>query len=97
MDYGRCIGRRSILLRVDIEFAAEDEILIAPLFKSFPLEENDTQMCFELVCPIINAPNGKLLGAYDLGVVTPRALVHASDKTSRDARSWYMISVDAKS
>ncbi|GKA93762.1 reverse transcriptase domain-containing protein [Tanacetum coccineum] len=49
------------------------------------------------VCPIVNAPAGTLLGAYDLGVATPRAVVHASDKTSRDAKSWYMISVDAKS
>ncbi|GJZ12947.1 hypothetical protein Tco_0548177 [Tanacetum coccineum] len=30
-------------------------------------------------------------------VATLRALVHAGDKTSRDARSWYMISGDAKS
>ncbi|GJX97132.1 reverse transcriptase domain-containing protein [Tanacetum coccineum] len=51
----------------------------------------------EGVCPIVNAPAGRLLGAYDLGVVTPRAVVHAGDKTSRDARSWYMISGDAKS
>ncbi|GKA93188.1 hypothetical protein Tco_0815174 [Tanacetum coccineum] len=36
-------------------------------------------------------------GAYDLGVATPRAVVHAGDKTSGDARSWYMISGDAKS
>ncbi|GJW78968.1 retrovirus-related pol polyprotein from transposon TNT 1-94 [Tanacetum coccineum] len=27
-------------------------------------------------------------GAYNLGVATPRALVHAGDKTSEDARSW---------
>nr|GEX84508.1 putative reverse transcriptase domain, ribonuclease H-like domain, aspartic peptidase domain protein [Tanacetum cinerariifolium] len=40
---------------------------------------------------------GRLLGAYDLGVTTPRALVHAGDKTSMNARSWYMISRDAKS
>ncbi|GKA37918.1 hypothetical protein Tco_0724483 [Tanacetum coccineum] len=40
---------------------------------------------------------GRLLGAYNLGVATPRALVHAGDKTSGDARSWYMISRDAKS
>ncbi|GKA40443.1 hypothetical protein Tco_0733036 [Tanacetum coccineum] len=31
------------------------------------------------------------------GVATLRVLVHASDKTSGDARSWYMISGDAKS
>ncbi|GJU90623.1 hypothetical protein Tco_1303046 [Tanacetum coccineum] len=31
------------------------------------------------------------------GVATLRAVVHASDKTSRDAGSWYMISGDAKS
>ncbi|GJY90378.1 hypothetical protein Tco_0505574 [Tanacetum coccineum] len=49
------------------------------------------------VCPIVNAPAGRLLGAYDLGVATPRALVHAGDKTSGDARSWYMISGDVKS
>ncbi|GJX98330.1 hypothetical protein Tco_0355349 [Tanacetum coccineum] len=49
------------------------------------------------VCPIVNALAGRLLGAYDLGVTTPRALVHAGDKTSGDARSWYMISGDAKS
>ncbi|GKE74052.1 hypothetical protein Tco_1536093 [Tanacetum coccineum] len=30
------------------------------------------------------------------GVATQRALVHAGDKTSGDARSWYMISRDAK-
>ncbi|GKD51250.1 hypothetical protein Tco_1280226, partial [Tanacetum coccineum] len=40
---------------------------------------------------------GRPLGAYNLGVATPRALVHAGDKTSGDARSWYMISGDAKS
>ncbi|GKC83197.1 hypothetical protein Tco_1138914 [Tanacetum coccineum] len=49
------------------------------------------------VCPIVNAPAGRLLGAYDLRVATPRAVVHAGDKTSGDARSWYMISGDAKS
>ncbi|GJT65523.1 hypothetical protein Tco_1017003 [Tanacetum coccineum] len=31
------------------------------------------------------------------GVATLRALVHAGDKTSGDARSWYMIRGDAKS
>ncbi|GKD68036.1 hypothetical protein Tco_1322126, partial [Tanacetum coccineum] len=40
---------------------------------------------------------GRLLGAYNLGVAAPSALVHAGDKTSRGARSWYMISGDAKS
>ncbi|GKA20835.1 hypothetical protein Tco_0700824, partial [Tanacetum coccineum] len=40
---------------------------------------------------------GRLLGAYNLGVATLRALVHAGDKTSGDARSWYMINGDAKS
>ncbi|GKE24305.1 hypothetical protein Tco_1435817, partial [Tanacetum coccineum] len=49
------------------------------------------------VCPIVNAATGRLLGAYDLGVVTPRAVVHAGDKISGDARSWYMISGEAKS
>ncbi|GKD78651.1 hypothetical protein Tco_1341272, partial [Tanacetum coccineum] len=43
------------------------------------------------------APAGRLLGAYDLGVATSRAVVHAGDKTSGDARSWYMTSGDANS
>ncbi|GJZ71900.1 hypothetical protein Tco_0635751 [Tanacetum coccineum] len=58
--------------------------------------EREDQMKLK-VCPIVNAPAGRLLGAYDLGVATPRELVHAGDKTSEDARSWYMISGDAKS
>ncbi|GJY43972.1 putative reverse transcriptase domain-containing protein, partial [Tanacetum coccineum] len=49
------------------------------------------------VCPIVNAPAGRLLGVYDLGVATPRALVHTGNKTRWDVRSWYMISGDAKS
>ncbi|GKC38415.1 hypothetical protein Tco_1050799 [Tanacetum coccineum] len=52
---------------------------------------------WKLVCPIVNALAGRLLGAYDLGVATLRVLVHVGDKTSGDARSWYMISGDAKS
>ncbi|GJT52311.1 putative reverse transcriptase domain-containing protein [Tanacetum coccineum] len=48
------------------------------------------------VCPIVNAPAGRILGAYDLGVATPRAVVHAGDNTSGDARPWYVISGDAK-
>ncbi|GKF45773.1 hypothetical protein Tco_0135575, partial [Tanacetum coccineum] len=47
--------------------------------------------------PYVNAPDGRPLGAYDLGVATPRALVYAGMMTSRDASSWYMISRDAKS
>ncbi|GJX00693.1 putative reverse transcriptase domain-containing protein [Tanacetum coccineum] len=38
-----------------------------------------------------------VLGAYNLVVATPRALVYTGDKTSGDVRSWYMISGDAKS
>ncbi|GKF89082.1 hypothetical protein Tco_0263045, partial [Tanacetum coccineum] len=49
------------------------------------------------VCNIVNASVGRILGAYDLEVATPRAMVHAGNKTSGDARSWYMISGDAKS
>ncbi|GJZ37764.1 hypothetical protein Tco_0583955 [Tanacetum coccineum] len=41
-----------------------------------------------LVCPIVNALAGRLLGAYDFGVVTPRVVVYAGDKTSGDASSW---------
>ncbi|GKF29411.1 hypothetical protein Tco_0095753, partial [Tanacetum coccineum] len=47
--------------------------------------------------PYVNALAGRPLGAYDLGVATPRALVYAGVMTSGDARSWYMISGDAKS
>ncbi|GJV61006.1 putative reverse transcriptase domain-containing protein [Tanacetum coccineum] len=45
----------------------------------------------------INAPAGRPLGAYDLGVATLRVLVYAGVMTSDDARSWYMISEDSKS
>ncbi|GJU02106.1 hypothetical protein Tco_1112444 [Tanacetum coccineum] len=34
---------------------------------------------------------GRLLGAYNLGVATPRALVHAGLMTSGDARSWCVL------
>ncbi|GJY53687.1 hypothetical protein Tco_0445351 [Tanacetum coccineum] len=40
---------------------------------------------------------GRPLGAYNLGVATPRALVYTGLMTSGDDRSWYMISGDAKS
>ncbi|GKE84970.1 hypothetical protein Tco_1558712, partial [Tanacetum coccineum] len=40
---------------------------------------------------------GRPLGAYNLGVATPRALVYVGLMTCGDARSWYMISRDAKS
>ncbi|GJU95296.1 hypothetical protein Tco_1320052, partial [Tanacetum coccineum] len=40
------------------------------------------------VCPIVNASAGRLSGAYDIRVATPRAVVYADDKTSGDARSW---------
>ncbi|GJX94702.1 hypothetical protein Tco_0349288 [Tanacetum coccineum] len=37
----------------------------------------------------VNAPFfGRPLGAYDIGVATPRALVYAGLMTSGDARSW---------
>ncbi|GKC68035.1 hypothetical protein Tco_1100633, partial [Tanacetum coccineum] len=49
------------------------------------------------VCPIVNASACRLLGAYDLGVATLRAVVYVGDKNSGDARYWYMISGDAKS
>ncbi|GJW82892.1 putative ribonuclease H-like domain-containing protein [Tanacetum coccineum] len=49
-------------------------------------------------CPVGDAPVlVGFLGAYDFGVATPRALAYAGLMTSRDARSWYMISGDAKS
>ncbi|GKA45112.1 hypothetical protein Tco_0737908 [Tanacetum coccineum] len=53
-------------------------------------------LCGYFICRV-NAPAGRPLGAYDLGFATPRALVCAGVMTSRDARSWYMISGDAKS
>nr|GEU94219.1 putative reverse transcriptase domain-containing protein [Tanacetum cinerariifolium] len=49
--------------------------------------EREDQMKLE-VCPVVNAPVGRLLAAYELGVTNPRALVHAGDKTSGDARSF---------
>nr|GEZ01459.1 putative reverse transcriptase domain-containing protein [Tanacetum cinerariifolium] len=45
----------------------------------------------------VNAPAGRPLVAYDLGVTNSRALVYAGLMISGDARSWYMINGDAKS
>ncbi|GJR47064.1 hypothetical protein Tco_1315167 [Tanacetum coccineum] len=61
------------------------------------LEVSSRSPIFTVFSLGVNAPAGRLLGAYDFGVVTPRALVHAGVKTNGDARSWYMISGDAKS
>ncbi|GKB21225.1 putative reverse transcriptase domain-containing protein [Tanacetum coccineum] len=70
---------------------------LAPRFFG-PFEIVGSTLFFEdKVCPIVNALAGRLLGAYDLKIATLRAVVHGGDKTSRDARSWYMISEDAKS
>ncbi|GJS66131.1 hypothetical protein Tco_0680695 [Tanacetum coccineum] len=49
-----------------------------------------------LVCMRCSS-TGRPLGAYNLGVATPRALVYVGLMTSGDARSWYMINGDAKS
>ncbi|GKF86746.1 hypothetical protein Tco_0254573, partial [Tanacetum coccineum] len=40
---------------------------------------------------------GRPVGAYNLRVATPIALVYVGLMTSGDARSWYMISGDARS
>nr|GEY53989.1 hypothetical protein [Tanacetum cinerariifolium] len=68
--------------------------------KSSATEYKDHEMVVkskEEVCPIVNAPPGRLVGAYDLRVAIPRVFVHAGDMTIGDARSWYMINGDAKS
>ncbi|GJZ30176.1 LL-diaminopimelate aminotransferase, chloroplastic [Tanacetum coccineum] len=60
---------------------------------------NWTRSCSDVVvfaCVILSLLL-EALGAYDLEVATPRALVYAALITSGDARSWYMISSDAKS
>ncbi|GJX71014.1 hypothetical protein Tco_0308185 [Tanacetum coccineum] len=47
---------------------------------------NGNMSCkYSRVFPIVNAPAGRLLGAYDLGVATLRAVVYAGDKTGEDA------------
>ncbi|GJR65472.1 ALP1-like protein [Tanacetum coccineum] len=51
--------------------------------KSHILSKHESSI--QMVCPIVNALAGRLLDVYDLGVATPRALVHAGDKTSGDA------------
>ncbi|GJU14873.1 putative reverse transcriptase domain-containing protein [Tanacetum coccineum] len=44
---------------------------------------------------LVNAPAGRPLGAYDLGVATPRALVYAGVMTNGDAKSWSYAGVVA--
>ncbi|GJY55883.1 hypothetical protein Tco_0454998 [Tanacetum coccineum] len=49
---------------------------------------------------ILSIDESELVGfrcGMSFGVATLRAVVHAGDKTSGDARSWYMISGDTKS
>ncbi|GJT49013.1 hypothetical protein Tco_0975170 [Tanacetum coccineum] len=46
---------------------------------------------------LIELSTERPLGAYNLGVATPRALVYVGLMTCWDAKSWYMISGDAKS
>nr|GEV50619.1 cysteine-rich receptor-like protein kinase [Tanacetum cinerariifolium] len=45
------------------------------------------------VHPIVNVLAGRLLGAYDLGVATPKAVVHAGNKISGDAMSLIIFDV----
>ncbi|GJS36000.1 hypothetical protein Tco_0534382 [Tanacetum coccineum] len=68
---------------------AEREALAISIYERYSILEEER--------PIIETMACGWQGAYNLGVATPRALVHAGDKTSGDARSLYMISGDAKS
>nr|GFB12171.1 hypothetical protein [Tanacetum cinerariifolium] len=54
-------------------------------------------LCLRKVALCKFSSTGRPLGAYNLGVATPIALVYAGLMTSEDARSWYMISRDVKS
>ncbi|GJS59905.1 hypothetical protein Tco_0654689 [Tanacetum coccineum] len=78
-----------------------DVVAFACVILSLLLEDNlcayDYYVNIMWVCPIVNALAGRILGAYDLGVATPRVVVHTGDKTSGDARSWFTINGDAKS
>nr|GEW97599.1 zinc finger, CCHC-type [Tanacetum cinerariifolium] len=65
----------------------KDEEIVRKLLNAVP----------DRVCPNVNAPASRILGAYDLEIAIPRVVVHDDDKTSGDARSWYMISGDSKS
>ncbi|GJZ94742.1 hypothetical protein Tco_0666945 [Tanacetum coccineum] len=74
--------------------SCSDVVAFACVILSLLIEDNlcayDCYMNIMWVCHNINAPAGRLLGAYDLGIVIPRAVVHADDKTSGDARSWFL-------
>nr|GEX90300.1 hypothetical protein [Tanacetum cinerariifolium] len=63
----------------------KDEELVRKLLNAVP----------DRVCPNVNAPANRILGAYDLEIAIPRAVVHDDDKTSGDARSWYQEVISA--
>ncbi|GJV30919.1 hypothetical protein Tco_1391319 [Tanacetum coccineum] len=63
---------------------------VSKMAKRLCLVDDLKMLKITVVCPIVNASAGRLLGAYDLVIATPRVVVHAGDKTSGDARSWYM-------
>ncbi|GJZ23758.1 hypothetical protein Tco_0561217 [Tanacetum coccineum] len=83
-----CRAYQEIFRMIDerwMDLAAKKSTMLVKYLKSGNLEVLESE--------ILRRP----LGGYDLGVATPRALVYAGVMTSEDARSWYMISGDAKS
>nr|GEW49256.1 hypothetical protein [Tanacetum cinerariifolium] len=76
--------------------SCSDVVVFACVILSLLVEDNlcayDCYVNIMWVCPIVNALAGRLLGAYDLRVATPRALVHVGDETSGDARSCDWVS-----
>ncbi|GJR10702.1 hypothetical protein Tco_0793354 [Tanacetum coccineum] len=77
--------------------SCSDVVVVACVKLSLLLEDNlcayDCYVNIMWVCPIVNAIAGRLLGVYDLGVATPRAVVHAGDKTSEDASAGWPAAI----
>nr|GEU32675.1 putative reverse transcriptase domain-containing protein [Tanacetum cinerariifolium] len=75
--------------------------LVSRFVRPFEIIERIDPVAYRLRLPKelngVHDTPGRPLGAYNLGVVTPRALAYAGLMTRGDARSWYMISGDAKS
>ncbi|GKC61113.1 hypothetical protein Tco_1088711, partial [Tanacetum coccineum] len=73
------------LLLVSYSFSAVPLLSVSTKLASNALLESTLS---SIVCIYLSFTQltGRLLGAYDLRVATPRALVHAGDKTSKDAR-----------
>ncbi|GJS28024.1 putative reverse transcriptase domain-containing protein [Tanacetum coccineum] len=75
-----CTHQRPQRNKAQYAVSREDQYVVLEIWNEYNILED------------INAPTGRPLGAYDLGVATPKALVYAGLMTNGDARSCILRS-----